>query len=325
MDKIKGFKGFNKNLQCTPAGKTFQFEIGQEYEHKGKVSACNSGFHFCEAPLDVFGYYAPADSRYCEVEGSGQTDGGGADSKVAVSKLKIGAEIGIPGLVRAQIEYVKSRCTTEHTDPEKATAGNYGAATAGDSGAATAGNYGAATAGYRGAATAGDSGAATAGDSGAATAGDSGAATAGDSGAATAGNYGAATAGDSGAATAGDSGAATAGDSGAATAGDSGAATAGNYGAATAGYRGAATAGDSGAATARGSVTVGKDGSGLVRGNGIKIRGGLGAVLVIVNEKAGSCDIAEWKTVVVDGEEIKADTWYRLKDGEVVEADDAQE
>ena len=165
METIKSFKGFDKNLKC----RDFQYEIGGEYEESGKISACNNGFHACERPLDVFHYYPPATSRFCEVEQSGKLDRDTDDSKVASGKIKIGAEIGIPGLVKAQIEYVKAHTTTEHTDPERATAGSYGAATAGDSGAATAGYKGAATAGYKGAATAGDSGAATAGDSGAAT------------------------------------------------------------------------------------------------------------------------------------------------------------
>ena len=120
---------------------------------------------------------------------------------------------------------------------------------------------------------------------------------------------------------------ATAGDSGAATAGYRGAATAGNYGAATAGYRGAATAGDSGAATAgnygaatsRGSSSTGANGLSVARGNNVRVRGGLGAILVIAEENSYNYDIKEWKAVVVDGEKIKADTWYRLKDGELVE------
>ena len=112
-----------------------------------------------------------------------------------------------------------------------------------------------------------------------------------------------ATAGYRGAATAGDSGAATAGDSGAATAGDSGAATAGNYG----------------AATSRGQSASGKNGLSVARGNGVKVKGCMGAVLVIAEEKKDSYDILNWKAVVVDGEKIKADTWYMLKDGELVE------
>ena len=296
---MKAYKGFDKNLQC----RGLQYEIGGTQE-VDKVKLCNQGLHACEAPLDVFSYYAPGEgSRYCEVEMEGVSDERGGDSKRVAKKLTVGAEIGIPGLVKAHVEYVKAHTTMEHTDQKAATAGTYGAATAGDSGAATAGDRGAATAGDSGAATAGTYGAATAGDSGAATAGDSGAATAGYRGAATAGTYGTA----------------TAGYRGAATAGDRGAATAGTYGAATAGYRGAATAGDSGAATAKGSVSVGKNGCGLVRGNDVKIKGGLGAVLVICEENADNCDIKEWKAFVVDGTDIRADTWYKLVDGKLVE------
>ena len=241
---IKSYKGFDKDLKC----RGFQYEIGREYEEK-KAVACNSGFHACEVPLDVLGYYPPATSRYCEVEQDGQFSRDGGNSKVASTKIKIGAEIGIPGLVKAHVEYVRSHCTNEHNaDPGKP-------ATAGYKGAATAGYKGAATAGYKGAATAGDSGAATAGD------------------------YGAATAGD--------------------------------YGAATAGYKGAATS--------RGSVSVGENGVGTVRGDGVKIKGGMGAILVCAVEKACSFDIATWAAVVVDGEKIKADTWYTVKNGKFVE------
>ena len=90
---------------------------------------------------------------------------------------------------------------------------------------------------------------------------------------------------------------------------------------ATAGDYGAATAGDRGAATSRGSVTVGVNGTGLVRGNGVKIRGGLGAILVIAEEEENSYDLAHWKAVVVDGKTVKADTWYKLMNGELVEAE----
>ena len=129
------------------------------------------------------------------------------------------------------------------------------------------------------------------------------------------------TAGDREAATAGSYGAATAGYRGAATAGDRGAATAGSYGAATAGYRGAATAGDRGAATSRGSSASGKNGLSVARGNTVKVKGGLGAILVIVEENEFDYSIKEWKAVVVDGEKIKADTWYRLVDGEITECE----
>ena len=298
--KIKAYKAFDKDLSC----RGFKYEVGKEYEETGDIKACEKGFHACPYPLDVFGYYAPAGSRFCEVEQSGKIDDSESD-KVCSSKIRIGAELDIRGLVKAAVSFVKERCTNEcNAEPGKP-------ATAGDSGAATAGNYGAATAGNYGAATAGDRGAATAGNYGAATAGNRGAATAG--------NCGAATAGDRGAATAGDSGAATAGDYGAATAGDSGAATAGYSGAATAGYRGAATAGNCGAATARGKASTGSNGLSMARGNNVQVKGGIGAILVIAEEGEDTYDIVDWKAVVVDGEIVKADTWYRLENGELVE------
>ena len=334
---MKVYKGTDKNMRC----RGYQYELGKT-EETDRAVLCESGFHACERPLDVLAYYGPANSRYFvadleDVSPDRKPD----DTKVVGKKITMQAELSIAGLCKAHFDYVKEHITMEHTDPEMATAGDRGAATAGDGGAATAGEYGsanageygaatagecgaatagycgAATAGYCGAATAGNRGAATAGEYGAATAGEYGAATAGDGGAATAGEYGAATAGDGGAATAGDGGAATAGDGGAATAGEYGAATAGDGGAATAGNRGAATAGEYGAATSRGSVSVGKNGCGLVRGNDVKIRGGLGAVLVICEEESGSYNIASWVSVIVDGKTVKADTWYRLHDGKL--------
>ena len=298
---MKAYKGFNRDMTC----RDFQFEEGKTYEEEN-AKLCDSGFHACVDPLDCFNYYYPGQSVYREVELDDNGERHADDSKVCGKKITIGAEIGLPGIIKAHFDYVKSNCTMERTDPKQATAG--------DSGAATAGNFGAATAGDSGAATAGNFGAATAGYRGAATAGYRGAATAGDSGAATAGYRGAATAGDSGAATAGDSGAATAGDSGAATAGDSGAATAG--------YRGAATAGYRGAATSRGKVSVGENGVGTVRGDDVMIRGGKGAMLTIAVESKTSFDIVSWGSFVIDGKMYKPDTWYTLRNGEIVEAEE---
>ena len=146
---MKAFKGFNKDLQC----RGFRYETGGTYEEEA-ASLCDRGFHACERPLDVLDYYPPGTgSRYCEVELIDPTDEKSGDSKRVAKKINIGAEIGLPGLIKAHFDYVMANTTTEHTDPEKATAGNRGAATAGNRGAATAGEFGAATAGNRGAAT----------------------------------------------------------------------------------------------------------------------------------------------------------------------------
>ena len=140
---IKAYKGFNRDMTC----RNFQYKEGGEYE-TDKAKVCDTGFHACENPIDCLQYYEPHKSVYHEVELDGDIDRQiGEDTKVAATKIKIGAALSIPALCKATFEYVRSKCTNEHN----AEAGK--AATAGDSGAATAGNYGAATAGDRGAAT----------------------------------------------------------------------------------------------------------------------------------------------------------------------------
>ena len=212
--KIKAYKAFDKDLSC----RGFKYKVGKEYEETGDIEACEKGFHACPYPLDVFGYYAPAGSRFCEVEQSGKIDDSESD-KVCSSKIRIGAELDIRGLVKAAVSYVKERCTNEcNAKPGKpATAGNYGAATAGDSGAATAG--------------------------------------------------------------------------------------------------------DSGAATARWKASTGSNGLSVARGKNVQVKGGIGAILVIAEERDDTYDIVDWKAVAVDGEVVKADTWYRLENGELVEVD----
>ncbi len=217
-DKIIAYKGMDSNMQC----RGMQYAVGKEFSVDGDIECCGNGLHACERPLDVLGYYPPGTgARYFRVEQSGDmARERGGDSKVASRKIRVVAEIGIPGLAKAHIEYAKAHTTSEYTDPERATAG--------DSGAATAGDYGAATAGYRG------------------------------------------------------------------------------------------------AATSRGSASVGANGIACARGNNVRVKGGLGAILVIAEEQPTDYNIAHWKAVEVDGETVKADTWYRLVDGKLVEAGDAE-
>ena len=138
---IKGYKGFDKELKC----RGFLYEVDKEYEQGGEIKCCNNGFHFCENPFDVFSYYPPNDSRYCEVHGSGKYDKDNDDSKVSVSKIKIGFEIGLKGLIDAGIKFILDKVNWEES---KATnTGNQSAATnTGDESAATnTGNRSAAT------------------------------------------------------------------------------------------------------------------------------------------------------------------------------------
>jgi len=83
----------------------FQYEVGKEYECKGEVALCRKGFHACENPLDVLDFYGDFDNRFCEVDQSG--DMKVDDKKTVSSKIKINAEIGFVGLFKAGIEWLK--------------------------------------------------------------------------------------------------------------------------------------------------------------------------------------------------------------------------
>jgi hypothetical protein len=198
-EKMKGYKGFNEKLQCTPDGKVFQYEVGKEYVHDGDAELCSQGFHFCENPLDTLRYYQPATGRYAEVEAEGVAKAKAEDSKRVAKKLKIIAEVNLKSLIEIGVKFLLSKSenpTTGNSSPA-ATSGYYSpAATSGySSPAATSGNSSpAATSGYSSpAATSGySSPAATSGNSSpAATSGNSSpAATTGNSSpAATSGYY----------------------------------------------------------------------------------------------------------------------------------------
>ena len=259
---MKAYKGFDENMQC----RGFQYEEGKTYE-TDKAELCETGFHACEDPLNVFRYYPPGSgSKYHEVTLEGVTDEKSDDTKRVGTKITVGAEIGIPGIVKAHVEYVKEN-VTKHVE-------------AGDSEAIAVGDRQSASAGW--------------------------------SGSASAGWYGSASAGEYGSASAGWSGSASAGKYGSASAGKSGSASAGESGSASAGWYGSASAGRYGSAVSRGKSSVEKNGCAVARGNGNKVRGGIGSVLVLVEENTNNCEIKHWKAEVVDGERIKADTWYQL-------------
>ncbi|MCW6683640.1 hypothetical protein NM314_02310 [Salmonella enterica subsp. enterica serovar Potsdam] len=104
--EIVTFKGFNKELKC----RDFQFEIGKTFHHEGKVEACGSGFHACECPFDVFGYYPPADSRYAETISFGVTDREeDGDTKIASASITIKAELTLPQFIQRGIDWIWSK------------------------------------------------------------------------------------------------------------------------------------------------------------------------------------------------------------------------
>ena len=231
------YKGFDKDLKC----RGYQYEEGKEYVHEGEVKACEGGFHACENPFDVFDFYAPNEfHRFCEVEGSGKEDK--QDKKSSFEKIKIVAEIGLGGLIKAGVKFCLDR--VKWTD--KSSAAGY--------------KSGASATGYQ-------------------------------SGASAIGNC-----------------------SGASATGDCSGASATGYksGASATGYK-------SGASAGKGSValSVGRD---------TRAKGSLGSWIVLTqchkSEEDGQDYIDLVKVAKVDGKRIKADTWYTLKKGKFVIADD---
>ena len=285
---MKGYKGFDKDLKCSD----FQYEVGKDYTTEGKIEACKNGFHFCENPMDVLGYYPPSDSRYCIVESSGQEDRDGYDSKVATSKIHISAEIGLKGLIEAGVKFILDKVNWK--DNKESNIGDRSAATnTGYQSAATnTGNWSAAT-------NTGDRSAAT-----------------------NTGNWSAAT-------NTGDRSAATnTGDQSAATnTGDRSAATNTGYrsAATNTGYRSAATnTGNWSAATNTGyqsaAIVSGKGSVAMAIGYKSKAKGSLGCWIVLA-EQNDNYEIIDVQSVKVDGEKIKADTFYTLVNGEFIETE----
>ena len=325
--EIISYKGFDSSLRC----RGFQYEVGKDYEQEGNINCCEKGFHACEFPLEVFNYYAPGEnSRYCTVTQSGEMDKNEDDSKVASSKIHIETEIGLDGIIKAGVKFIldkvnwkdkkesntgyRSAATNTSNYSAATNTGEYSAATnTGDCSVATnTNNYSAATntgyysaatnTGYRSAATnTGYYSAATnTGYRSAATN------TGYRSAATNTGYYSAAT-------NTGEYSAATN------TGYRSAATNTGNYSAATnTGYRSAAT--NTGNYSA--AKVSGKDSIAIVTGSNSKAAGALGDWIVLTERYDWKWhhQIKDVKAFKVDGEKIQPNTFYKLVDGEAVEA-----
>ena len=289
--KMKAYKGFDKELKC----RDFQYEIGKEYEET-TADLCSCGFHACENPLDVFNYYAPASSRYCEVEMDEVSPEFSNDSKRCSKKIRIGVEIGIKGIVEAGVKFIMDKI--DWANAKEINTGRWSAATntreqsvatnAGEQSAATnTGHWSVATnTGHRSAAT-------------------------------NTGHWSAATnTGEQSVATnTGDWSVATN------TGRRSVATNTGRWSAATnTGHRSVATnTGDQSVA-----VVEGKESIAIATGVESRAKGSLGCYIVLAEwyqDEAHDWHIKQVESAKIDGEKIKADTFYTLKNGEFVEVD----
>ena len=85
----------------------FQYEVGKEYEMDGEIKCCNRGFHACKSPLEVWDYYDILNSRYAEVEQSGKIEEEENTTKVCSSRIKIKAELKLADIINIGVEWLK--------------------------------------------------------------------------------------------------------------------------------------------------------------------------------------------------------------------------
>lgn len=302
---MSAYKGFDKDLRC----RGFQYEVGKAYEEK-EARICETGFHACENPLNVLLYYPPCyGNRYCEVEQDGEFSDNRDDSKIASTKIEISNEISLEELIQAAMDKtgeseICSVNTGDHTVAENAEncsiALNKGygsiAANAGDRSLATT------TRNFTIAANTGDYSVAWG------QAGHSIAANIGDGSAALSDGY----------------------RSIAANTGVCSAAI--NYGKDSV----AINTGDQSTAInkavrsvalnmgGRAEASVTEEGSiAIATGVQSRAKGALGSAIVLVERttwNGHAYPLNNIKAAIVDGEKIKADTWYTLRNGEFVEA-----
>ena len=100
---VVAYKGFDKNLQC----RGYQFEVGKTFDHAGPVEACSRGFHACENPMDVLGYYGVGDgNRFARVTLAGELSRHGEDSKIAAGRITLDAELRLPDFISAAVKWM---------------------------------------------------------------------------------------------------------------------------------------------------------------------------------------------------------------------------
>nr|DAV80248.1 MAG TPA: hypothetical protein [Caudoviricetes sp.] len=111
---MKAYKGFNKDMTCTPkGGKPFQYKEGETYEEP-EAYLCKRGFHACLDPLDCLNYYDICNGVYHEVELDDVfEEHHPEDTKVCGRKIKIGAKLSIKDIVKSSVDFTMERVKKE--------------------------------------------------------------------------------------------------------------------------------------------------------------------------------------------------------------------
>ena len=107
MDNLNGYKAFEPGMIC----KGKQYQENTDYEEEGG-EICEKGMmHYCVNPFDVLNFYPLVNdsgkvSDFATVK-SLEEPVSGDNGKFATKKLHIGVKLGLPGFVKACIDYLK--------------------------------------------------------------------------------------------------------------------------------------------------------------------------------------------------------------------------
>lgn len=302
------YKGFERDMTC----RDFQYEEGKTY-YEPNAKLCECGFHACMNPIDIFPHYAPGNSLFHKVILDGVAADKKDNTKICGNKIAILEEISIQGIASLCVQHTLQRCK------ETKSSGNSGLSVAESEASAISGDWGksivedrsVAKTGYKGFAIARNRSIARVDSSGIAAAGYYSVALAGDNGSASTLDFGIAISEYAGHSLSGYRGAAIAGGQGIAVAGPDGYAQAGRSGLACSGMFGIANTSDNGISVSKGSSTTGKDGLAVAKGQNVKVKGDIGALLVIA--EIDNCNnIKHFATAIVGKNNIEPNTWYKL-------------
>ena len=105
----KGYKIFEKDMTCR--GK--QYAENTEYT-EDKAEMCNCGMHFCQNPMDVLNFYDLLDDE-CNVRPIAEVQGEDVKTeniKSVTKRLKIGARLSFAGWIKACFDFLFEKTET---------------------------------------------------------------------------------------------------------------------------------------------------------------------------------------------------------------------
>ena len=287
--------------------------LGKKEVADGAIRCEDKGYHSCEAPFDVLRYYPNINgNRFFEAEAGGEIDKAkNDDTKLASSELTLKSEINFAGLVKAQIEYTRKKA-------ESGTAGGYRSNLSGGNWSNLSGGYRNNLSGGYGSNLSGGNWSNLSGGNWSNLSGGYGSNLAGGDKSNLSGGYGSNLSG-------GDKSNLSGGDKSNLSGGYR-SNLSGGYGSNLSGGNWSNLSGGnwSNLSGGYGSNLAGGNSSLIIGRNGCNVKGGLHSVIVLTEWKYddnGNYVPIAVKAEIVDGVRIKADTWYKLKNGEFVEAD----